>query len=64
VAELAVAHASARLKHIFLSHLPGNNITPQLARSTFMHLIEQRSDLKLEVMITSREKESSLVGLD
>jgi len=63
-AELAVAHASTRLKHIFLSHLSANNNTPQLALGTFKHFIEQRRDLTLDIMLTSREKESSLVCLD
>ena len=63
-AGLAVEHASARLKHIFLSHLSANNNTPQLALGTFKHFIEQRSDLTLDIMLTSREKESSLVCLD
>jgi phosphoribosyl 1,2-cyclic phosphodiesterase len=63
-ARLAVSHASARLKHIFLSHLSANNNTPQLALGTFKHLIEQRRDLTLDIMLTSREKESSLVCLD
>lgn len=63
-AQLAMKHASGRLKHIFLSHLSANNNTPQLALGAFKHLIEQRRDLKLEVMLTSREKESSLVCLD
>ena len=63
-ARLAVSHASARLKHIFLSHLSANNNTPQLALGTFKHLIEQRRDLTLDIMLTSREKESNLVYLD
>lgn len=63
-AQLAMKHASGRLKHIFLSHLSANNNTPQLALSAFKHFIEQRRDLKIEVMLTSREKESSLVCLD
>jgi phosphoribosyl 1,2-cyclic phosphodiesterase len=62
-AELAVTHASARLKHIFLSHLSANNNTPDLALGAFKHFIGQRTDLVLDVMLTSREKESSLVCL-
>ena len=63
-AELAMKHASARLKHIFLSHLSANNNTPELALDTFRRFIAQRSDLTLDIMLTSREKESSLVCLD
>ena len=63
-AGLTMKHASTRLKHIFLSHLSANNNTPELALGTFRHFIEQRSDLTLDVMLTSREKESRLVCLD
>lgn len=63
-ARLAVTHASSRLKHIFLSHLSANNNTPELALDTFRRFIAQRSDLTLDIMLTSREKESSLVCLD
>lgn len=61
---LAVKHASPRLKHVFLSHLSGNNNTPEIALTTFQHFITQRKDLKPEVILTSREKESVLVCLD
>lgn len=60
---LAMEHASVRLKHIFLSHLSANNNTPELALSTFIQIAKRRGDLKLNVMIASREKESSLVCL-
>jgi len=60
---LTLEHASARLRHIFLSHLSANNNTPELALRTFMRLMEQRSDLQLDVMLASREKESSIVCL-
>ena len=63
-AGLAMKHASTRLKHIFLSHLSANNNKPELALSTFKHFIEQRSDLTLDVTLTSRERESRLVCLD
>jgi phosphoribosyl 1,2-cyclic phosphodiesterase len=63
-AGLAMKHASTRLKHIFLSHLSANNNTPELALGAFKHLIEQRSDLTLDIILASREKESSLVCLD
>jgi phosphoribosyl 1,2-cyclic phosphodiesterase len=61
---LALEHASVRLKHVFLSHLSANNNTPELALHTFNHFIKQRSDLKIEVVLASRQKESSLVSLD
>lgn len=60
---LTLEHASARLRHIFLSHLSANNNTPELALRTFMRLTEQRSDLQLDVMLASRERESSIVCL-
>ena len=63
-AMLALEHASSRLRHVFLSHLSANSNTPEIARHTFHHFIRQRSDLKLEVTLTSRQKESSLVCLD
>jgi phosphoribosyl 1,2-cyclic phosphodiesterase len=63
-ARLAMKHASTRLKHIFLSHLSANNNKPELALGTFKHFIEQRSDLTLDVTLTSRERESRLVCLD
>jgi phosphoribosyl 1,2-cyclic phosphodiesterase len=62
-AMLALEYASARLKHIFLSHLSANNNTQELALRTFMQITERRNDLKLDVMIASREKESSVVCL-
>ena len=61
---LLLEHASSRLKHVFLSHLSANNNTPELALGAFHHFISQRDDLKVEVTLTSREKESALVSLD
>jgi phosphoribosyl 1,2-cyclic phosphodiesterase len=63
-ARLALEHASPRLKHVFLSHLSANNNTPEMALGTFTHFISQRSDLNVEVTLTSREKESVLVSVD
>ncbi len=63
-ARLLLEHASSRLKHVFLSHLSASNNTPELALGTFHHFIGQRNDLKVEVTLTSREKESALVSLD
>jgi hypothetical protein len=48
---------------VFLSHLSANNNTPELALSTFNQFITQRNDLKVEVMLASRQKESGLVAL-
>jgi phosphoribosyl 1,2-cyclic phosphodiesterase len=62
-AKLTLEHASSRLKHVFLSHLSANNNTPELALNTFHHFISQRNDLKVEVTLTSRQKESSLVSV-
>jgi hypothetical protein len=61
---IALEHASSRLKYIFLSHLSENNNTPELAFNTFNNLIKQRKDLKPELFVASRHKESSLVSLD
>jgi len=61
---IALEHASPRLKHVFLSHISENNNTPELAFHTFNNLIKQRKDLKLELFIASRHKESILVPLD
>lgn len=61
---IALEHASPRLKHVFLSHISENNNTPELAFHTFNNLITQRIDLKPELLIASRHKESSLVSLD
>jgi phosphoribosyl 1,2-cyclic phosphodiesterase len=63
-AELLLEHASSRLKHVFLSHLSANNNTPELALGTFHNFIKKRADLNVEVTLTSREKESTLVSLD
>ena len=61
---IALEHASPRLKHVFLSHISENNNTPELAFLTFNNFIKQRKDLKPELFIASRYKESSLVSLD
>lgn len=63
-ATLALEHASFRLRHVFLSHLSANSNTPELALNTFNHFIKQRNDLKIDVTLTSRQKESSLICLD
>ena len=56
-------NASARLKHVFLSHLSANSNTPKLAHNTFLGLIAPRKDLNINAMVTSREKESNLLRL-
>jgi phosphoribosyl 1,2-cyclic phosphodiesterase len=63
-ARLTVEHATSRLQHVFLSHLSANNNTPELALRTFNHFLSQRNDLKVEVTLASREKESALVALE
>ena len=62
-ARLTLDYASPRLKHVFLSHLSANNNTPELALATFRQMTQKRSDLKLEVRVASREKESPVVCL-
>lgn len=63
-ARLALKHASPRLRHVFLAHLSANNNTPEIALKTFREHIEKRSDLKVEVTLTSRQREVDLVSLD
>ncbi len=60
---IALEHASARLKHVILSHISENNNTPELAFQTFNHFIGQRKDLKPELSVASRYRESRLVSL-
>ncbi|MDD4092456.1 MAG: MBL fold metallo-hydrolase [Smithellaceae bacterium] len=60
---ITLEYATTRLKHVFLSHLSANNNTPELALATFRRITNERSDLKLEVRIASREKESPVVCL-
>jgi phosphoribosyl 1,2-cyclic phosphodiesterase len=60
---IALEHASPRLKHVFLSHISENNNTPELAFHTFNNLISPRKDLKPELSVASRYKESKLVSL-
>ncbi|MEE9912764.1 MAG: MBL fold metallo-hydrolase [Deltaproteobacteria bacterium] len=62
-ARLALEHASVRLRHVLLSHLSANNNTPELALAAFHQFISQRSDLKVEVTLTSRQNEVGLVSL-
>ena len=61
---VALEHASPMLKHVFLSHISENKNTPELAFHTFNNLIKQRKDLKPELFVASRHKESSLISLD
>jgi phosphoribosyl 1,2-cyclic phosphodiesterase len=60
---IALEYATTRLKHVFLSHISENNNTPELAFNTFNNLIRQRKDLKPELSVASRHKESKLVSL-
>jgi phosphoribosyl 1,2-cyclic phosphodiesterase len=57
-------HATKRLKHVFLSHLSGNNNTPELAFNTFKSLIKERKDLNLNTMVALRDRESSIIEFD
>jgi phosphoribosyl 1,2-cyclic phosphodiesterase len=60
---ITLEYATTRLKHVFLSHLSANNNTPELALATFRRITNERSELKLEVRIASREKESPVICL-
>jgi len=61
---LVLEHALPRLKNVFLSHLSGNNNTPELAHKTFKTFLKQRKDLKINTLMTSRQNESKLLSLD
>ncbi len=61
---IALEYASSKLKYVFLSHLSENNNTPEIAFRTFNTFIKQRKDLKPELSVASRYKESRLVSLD
>ncbi|MRR15619.1 MAG: MBL fold metallo-hydrolase [Deltaproteobacteria bacterium] len=63
-ASLALEHASPRLRHVFLSHLSANNNTPALALAAFNPFLRERTDLDVQVTLTSRERETGLVALD
>ena len=56
-------HGSPKLKHIILSHLSKTNNTEKLAMETFDHLIKQRKDLNPKVLLSTREKPTSLFEL-
>ncbi|MFT4297680.1 MAG: MBL fold metallo-hydrolase [Candidatus Woesearchaeota archaeon] len=64
-AALAVMqHATKRLKHVFLSHLSGNNNTPELALNTFNSIIKERRDFKINAILSSRDSHSQIVELE
>jgi phosphoribosyl 1,2-cyclic phosphodiesterase len=64
-AQLISRHASARLSHVFLSHLSENNNHPELALSTFLSVIEERDDLgHLKTLLTSRKAVSPVVRIE
>jgi phosphoribosyl 1,2-cyclic phosphodiesterase len=57
-AELVEMHGSARLKHIFLSHLSAENNLPQLALKSFSHLTHRHN-----VVLTNRYAPADVVML-
>jgi phosphoribosyl 1,2-cyclic phosphodiesterase len=62
--ELIYKYATAKLSHIFLSHLSENNNRADLALETFKSIVQERKDLKnLKILLTSRHRISDLVSL-
>lgn len=57
-------HSSERLTHLFLSHLSANSNCPRLAHQHINSQLELRGGPKINVIMTSREKESDLFNLD
>jgi phosphoribosyl 1,2-cyclic phosphodiesterase len=58
---LILEHASPTLSHVFLSHLSENNNDPKVALDTFNTFLEQRKDLKIKTILTSRYDVSEVV---
>ncbi len=56
-------HASPRLKRVVLSHLSEHNNTPQLAMRTFLKLVRERRDLKMETSLSTREEATQVWNL-
>jgi len=56
-------HGRTKLKNIVLSHLSQTNNTEKLAMETFDHLLKQRKDLNAKVILSTREKPTSLFKL-
>ena len=61
---LVLEHAMPRLKKVFLSHLSGNNNTPELAYNYFKKAIEQRKDLNIQTVVFSRSEASKVFELE
>jgi len=53
-------HANKKLKNLMLAHLSETNNTSELALKTFHNLIKERSDLKLRIEVSERDKPSKL----
>jgi phosphoribosyl 1,2-cyclic phosphodiesterase len=60
---LALEHATKRLKKIFLSHLSGNNNTPEIAYNNFINVIKQRKDLNIDTSMTKRDSSTEIFEL-
>jgi len=61
---LVLEHAHSRLKKVFLSHLSGNNNTPELAYNYFKKAITQRKDLNIKTVVSSRSGPSEVFELE
>lgn len=61
---LILEHASPCLEYVFLSHLSGNNNTPDTALSTVEAIVKEREDLKnMRILIASRDGVSEKIKL-
>ena len=60
---LILEHATPRLKKILLSHISENNNTPELAYKTFTVITQERKDLNIETILTSREDTTPIISV-
>jgi len=56
-------NAPHRLKNIVLSHLSETNNTPELAQQTFSGLIKERSDLRPNILVSSKFVPTSMLRI-
>lgn len=63
-ANLIFHNASEKLKYLFLVHLSENNNNPIIAYKHMESNLELRDGPKINLIMTSREKESELINLD
>ena len=56
-------NASSNLKNVVLSHLSEANNTPELAHKTFSDYIKERSDLRPNILVSSRFVPTSVIKI-